>query len=170
MTVAELLAEWIASDHGWRPSTLVGYRSAAEHVAFDVLGNRRVVQLSPRVLQAACQEWRDEGWKDPTIWARVRLLRSAVGWAYCERIVEVNPLDGMRNPPHAAVRLHASVDEVREMLHHAQVDVDAARSDLDGTWPAAARLHRAEQTILVAHLAANSGARRAELASLQLGV
>ena len=36
MTVAELLAEWIAADHGWRPSTLVGYRSAAKHVAYDL--------------------------------------------------------------------------------------------------------------------------------------
>ena len=169
MTVAELLTQWLAADHGWRPSTLVGYRSAAKHVAYDVLGSRRVVQLSPAVMRTACQQWRDEGWKDPTIWARVRMLRSAVGWAYCERIVEVDPLDGMRNPPHAAVRLHASVDQVREILHHARVDSEVAGSEFDGTAPAAARLHRAEQVLLLAHLAANSGARRGELASLQLG-
>lgn len=152
MTVAELLTEWLAADHGWRPSTLVGYRSAAKHVAYDVLGTRRVAALSPAVLRAACQIWRGRGWKDPTIWARVRMLRSAVGWAYCERIVEVDPLDGMRNLPHAAVRLRASVDQVREILHYAQLDLEVARFGVDGTGPAAARLHRAEQALLLAHL------------------
>jgi integrase len=169
MTVAQLLTQWLAADHGWRPSTLVGYRSAAKHVALDELGTRRVVHLSPVVLRAACQAWREDGWKDPTIWARVRLIRSAVGCAYFERIVEINPLDGMRNPPHAGVRLHASVDQVREILHHAKIEADDAQADFDGTGAAAARLHRAEQMLLLGHLAANSGARRAELASLQLG-
>jgi integrase len=169
MTVAELLTGWLAADHGWRPSTLVGNRSAAKHVSLDELGSRKVVQVNPAVLRAACQAWREQGWKDPTIWARVRLLRSAIGWAYLERILEVNPLDGMRNPPHSGVRMHASVDQVREILHYALEDVEAARSESGGTAPAAARLHRAEQVRLLAHLAANSGARRAELASLQLG-
>ena len=119
-------------------------------------------------MRAACQEWRDEGWRDPTIWARVRLLRSAVGWAYCERIVEVNPLDGMRNPPNAAVRLHATVDQVRGILHYARVDLEVAGSVFDGSY-FRPRCHRAEQVLLLAHLAANSGARRAESASLQFG-
>lgn len=155
MTVAELLIQWLAADHGWRPSTVVGYRSAAKHVALGELGSRRVMQLSPVVMRAACQAWREDGWKDPTIWARVRLLRSAVGLAYFERIVEINPLDGMRNPPHAAGRMHAPVDQVRVILHHAKLKADNAQDDFDGTGPAAARRHRAEQMLLLGHLAAN---------------
>ncbi len=72
-------------------------------------------------------------------------------------------------PAARRVRLHASVDEVREILHHAQIEVEQAQSEFDGAAPAAALLHRAEQALLLAHLAANSGARRGELASLQLG-
>ena len=98
------------------------------------------------------------------------MLRSAVGWAYCERIVEVDPLDGMRNPPQAAVRLHAFVDQVREILHRAQLFLTWRRPASMAPGPAAARLHRAEQVLLLAHPAANSGARRAELASLQMGL
>jgi hypothetical protein len=68
MTVAELLTEWLGADHGWRPSTLVGYRSAAKYLVRDVLGSLRVSKLSPEVVHSASQEWRATGWQDPTVW------------------------------------------------------------------------------------------------------
>lgn len=44
-----------------------------------------------------------------------------------ERIVDLHPLDGMRSPPHAAVRMHAPVDHVRAIMACArQQAIDAA--------------------------------------------
>ena len=168
ITLAALLREWMCADHGWRPSTVVGYRSVAGFLTRDPLGGRRAVDLTPKVLVAACADWRSQGWPDPTIWARMRVLRSALGWAYTERILDLHPLDGMRSPPHAAVRMHAPVDQVRAILACARQQViDAAirqgRSPSD-----LAALHRAEQITLLTRLAADSGARRGELAALQL--
>ena len=169
MTVGELLTEWLGADHGWRPSTLVGYRSAAGYLARDVIGSLRVSKLSPEVVHSACQEWRAMGWQDPTVWARVRLFRSAVGWAHQLRMIEVNPLDGMRHPPHPGGRMHASVEQVKAILECGSRGVELALSDPDPSAAGEAWLHRAEQVLLLAQLAANSGARRGELASLKLG-
>lgn len=121
------------------------------------------------MVDAACRAWCAGGWKDPTIWSRVRILRSAVGWAYRERLVAVNPLDGIRQPPHPSGRLHASVQEVRGILDCARLSVELAAVEAGHGAPASARLHRAEQVLLLTALAANSGARRGELASLRLG-
>jgi len=168
ITLACLLREWLAADHGWRPSTVAGYRSVVGFLATDRVRDRRAVDLTPKVLAAACADWRSQGWPDPTIWARMRVLRSALGWAYTERILDLHPLDGMRSPPHAAVRMHAPVDHVRAILACARQQViDAAIRE--GRSPSGlAALHRAEQIMLLTRLAADSGARRGELAALQL--
>ena len=168
ITVAHLLEVWLTADHEWRPSTLAGYRSAAGFLARDRIGCRRAIDVSPTVLRAACAAWRAAGWSDPTVWARVRVLRSALGWAYAERILDRHPLDGMRGPPQAGVRLHAPVAHVRDILHHAHRQVTAATTAGPGQ-SCASRLHRAEQVLLLTRLAADSGARRGELAALQLG-
>jgi integrase len=169
ITLAALLREWLCADHGWRPSTVVGYRSVARFLTQDPVGKRRAVDLTPKVLAAACADWRSQEWPDPTVWARIRVLRSALGWAYAERIVDLHPLDGMRSPPHAAVRMHAPVDQVRAILACArQQAIDAAIREGRSPSDNAAR-HRAEQTLLPTRLAADSGARRGELAALQLG-
>ena len=72
------------------------------------------------------------------------------------------PLDGMHGLPQAGVRLHVPVDQVRAIL-------DCARDGVDELEPATAEslpdLHRAEQVLLLARLAADSGARRGELAA-----
>ncbi|HEY4994056.1 MAG TPA: hypothetical protein VII33_18430, partial [Nakamurella sp.] len=41
ISVAALLQEWLQADHGWRPSTITGYRSTAGFLARDRLGPRR---------------------------------------------------------------------------------------------------------------------------------
>lgn len=169
ITIAALLREWLGTDHGWRPSTIAGYRSVVGFLGQDPVATRRAVDLTPAVLAAACTAWRSQGWPDPTISSRIRVLRSAVGWAYAERIVDLHPLDGMRGPPQASVRMHAPADHVRAILRHArQVAIDAA-SGSGGDPSGASGLHRAEQTLLLARLAADSGARRGELAALQFG-
>ena len=62
---------------------------------------------------------------------RVRCLRSALGWAYAERILDRHPLDGMRGPPQPGARLHASVETVRAILTRAGDDAVAARAVAD---------------------------------------
>lgn len=165
ITLAELLEVWLAAEHDWRPSTLVGYRSTAGFLARDPVGGRRAVDVGPQVLRAACARWRQGGSRDPTVWGRVRCMRSALRWAYAERILERDPLDGVPGPPQPGVRLHAPVEAVRALIAHAQQDVTTA--SLDGT--GLARLHRAEQVLLLVRLAADAGARRGEIAALQIG-
>ena len=126
ITLSCLLREWLAADHGWRPSTEPGYRSAVGFLARDRIGSRRAIDVSPAVLAAAITAWRADGWNDPTVWARVRVLRSALGWAHVERILDRHPLEGMRGPPQAGVRLHAPVEQVRAILDHAHEQVAAA--------------------------------------------
>jgi integrase len=169
ITISVLLREWLGTDHGWRPSTIAGYRSVVGFLDQDPVATRRVVDLTPAVLAAVCTAWRSQGWPDPTVSSRIRVLRSAVGWAYAERILDLHPLDGMRGPPQADVRMHAPVDHVRAILRHARQNaIDAATGSGDDRLGAAG-LHRAEQTLLLARLAADSGARRGELAALRFG-
>ena len=169
ITLACLLREWLAADHGWRPSTVTGYRSAVGLLARDRIGSRRAIDVSPAVLAAAITAWRADGWTDPTVWARVRVLRSALGWAYVERILDRHPLEGMRGPPQPGVRLHAPVEQVRAILDHAHEQVTAAVTAAGADRSGGLRLHHAEQVLLLTRLAADSGARRGELAALQLG-
>jgi integrase len=168
VTVGELLTVWLGSDHGWRPSTVSGYRSIVRFLAHDWIAGRRAVEVSPVVVRAACTAWREAGRAQPTVAGWVRCLRSAFGWAHTEGILDHNPLDGMRGPAQPGVRLHAPVDEVRAVLTKAENDVAAA--GVGGRAPAgSARLHKAEQVLLLARLVADSGARRGELAALQIG-
>lgn len=51
---------------------------------------------------------------------------------------------------------------------YAQHQVGVAEAGVDGTCAGWGRLHRAEQILLLARLAADSGARRGELAALQV--
>ena len=163
VTLAELLGVWLAAEHDWKPSTLVGYRSAAGFLARDPVGGHRAVDVGPQVLRAACARWRQDGSRDPTVWGRVRCLRSALRWAYAERILERDPLDGVPGPPQPGVRLHAPVAAVRDLIAHAHHDVTAA-----GAGGGLVAVHRAEQVLLLVRLAADAGARRGELAALQV--
>lgn len=168
LLVGELLVEWFEADQGWRPSTLSGYRSIVRFLTGDPLGGRKAVTLDPGVMRAAVRGWLAAGHGEATVWGRVRCLRSALGWAYAERILDRHPLDGMRGPPPPGVRLHAPVETVRAILARAADEVSTARAVVDAhptTWR---RLDKAEQVLLLARLAADTGARRGELAALQV--
>jgi hypothetical protein len=106
IAIGRLLGEWLPADHDWRPSTVSGYRSVARLLAGDRISGRRAVDLTPKVMTATCAAWRNEGSPEPTVSGRVRVLRSALGWAHVEGILDVFPLDGMHGPPHAGVRRH----------------------------------------------------------------
>lgn len=99
LTVAELLERWLAADHRWKPSTWVGYRSNARHLIADAaLARTKVVSITPRLLRAAFERWEAEGATPSVVAGRFRALRSAVGWAYDERIIDHHPIRSMRGP------------------------------------------------------------------------
>ncbi len=99
-------------------------------------------------------------------------MRSAMSWAVGEAILRTNPLVGMRGPPRPTPRRHHSVAEVRQILRTAEGAVEAAAAELAAD-PGSARWRRllfsAEQALLLVRLAADSGARRGELAVLRQG-
>jgi integrase len=146
---------------------VTGYRSTVGFLVRDRLGVRRATDVSPPVLRAACVARRSAGVPEPTISARVRVLRSALGYAHAEGVIDRFPLAGTRGPRQPGSRLHASVEAVRALIRQAEDDVLAARHALDGTAGRDERLHRAQQVLLLVRLAADTGARRGELACLQ---
>ena len=158
--LADLLQVWLAADHGWKPSTTIGYRSIVACLGRDALGRRRAVDVTAPVLRAATATWRVAGVGEPTVFARIRALRSCLRWAYAERIIDREPLAGMRSPPQPKVRLHAPVEAIRDLIVAAERYVATARTDTSR--------HRAEQVLLLVRLAADTGARRGELAALQV--
>lgn len=168
VAVADLLERWLAAAHGWRPATVAGYRSTVRALGRDPLGARRASQVTPPVLRAAVHAWAAAGVGPATAAARVRCLRSAFGWAYREGILDAPPLRGMRGPSTAATRLHAPVEVVCRILQVATAEVDDARRLLIAAGDGAAQVHRGEQVLLLARLAADTGARRGELAALQI--
>jgi integrase len=88
-----------------------------------------------------------------------------------EGLLRLNPLAGMRGPPRPQPRRHHSLDEVRRMLAAAAHVVASAENAFrcrPGSAACARRLFEAEQSLLLIRLAADSGARRGELAALRL--
>ena len=121
LTVGELLPAWLGADHLWKPSTLVGYRSTVAAVVADPIARTRVMGLSPRALRAVVDRWRQ---RDPaTRWPRPGsgVLRSAIGWAWDERLIESHPVRFMRGPSRVPPRRPLTEDEVRTLLAAAEL-------------------------------------------------
>ena len=169
LTVGELLPVWLAADHAWKPSTLVGYRSTVRALVADPIAATRVHVLNPRLLRATVTTWQHAGASDAVAAARVRVLRSAVGWAWDERLIEVHPVRFMRGPGRVPPRRPLAEDQVRTLLATAELRLLEAHANHEATSrPSTQRLHRAEQELLLVRLAADTGARRGELAALRL--
>jgi integrase len=168
LTVDELLERWLASDHDWRPSTWSSYGHNARALRADPIAQVRVARLAPPLARAAIGRWRSGGVTDSVVSGRFRALAAALGWAHEQRLIDRNPLEGMRGPHQPAPRMHAAVGDVVQLLRHAEQRVEKARVDSDGGAGAARRLHRAEQLLLLVRLAADTGARRGELAALKI--
>lgn len=169
ITLAELLGAWVEADHPWKPSTLVGYRSVARFLRADALGARRVQQLMPADVRAAVHRWRDLGASDAVVAGRFRVLRAAISWAYGERLIDRHPLHAMRGPGRAIPRRPLTDDQVRALLAAAESALLEAVANDTGRRSATAHLHRCELDLLLVRLAADTGARRGELAGLRLG-
>src|SRR5690349_15687391 len=156
--VADLLDRWVVAPHAWKPSTVVGYLSNVPALRRDPIGSRRASQLTPPVLRALVAHWTAAGVSPSTIASRVRCLRSALGWAYREGILDAPPLRGMRGPTTSPTRLHAPVDAVRHILQVAAAEVDDVGVGTAADGPSAVEIHRREQVLFLARRAADTGA------------
>jgi integrase len=167
LTVGELLERWLAAQHDWRPSTWTGVRSNVKALSADALAGRRVATLRPEVVRVTMARWRDSGAGVSVVSGRFRVLRSAIGWAQSESIIDRNPLRGMRGPPRPGTRMHVPEQDVLALLQQSQALVEKAEAAFDGSLSSWKLRHKAEQVRLLVRLAADSGARRGELAALK---
>jgi integrase len=168
LTVAALLERWLEADHPWRPSTRVGYEFNARHLRADErLGETGVVELTPRAVRAALARWEAHGATLSVVGGRFRVLRSAIGRAYDERIIDVHPLRTMRGPGRVPPRRPLPDGAVGVLLRTAEGRVLETLANDSGTTADAIRRHRAERDLLLLRVAADSGARLGELAALR---
>ncbi len=128
LTVGELLERWLSAHHDWRPATWIGARSNVKALRADPLAARRVSTLKPEHVRAAMAAWSSAGASVAVVSGRFRVLRSAIGWAHVERVIDVNPLSGMRGPQRPGTRLHLGSDEVLHLLDTADTLVAGAAS------------------------------------------
>jgi integrase len=170
LTVGELLERFFEAPHLWKPATVVSHRPVVHALLADPLAQRRLAVFTPGDVRAAICRWQVSGVSVPTVSAGWLVLRSALSWAVGENILRANPLAGIKGPPRPTPRLHHTIAEVRLLLRTAEAAVDRLGVELSGA-PASARCRRrlfsAEQTLLLVRLAADSGARRGELAALR---
>lgn len=104
---------------------------------------------------------------DAVIAGRFRVLRTALSWAYDERLIDLHPIRYMRGPGRVPARQPLTDQQVRRLLATAgTVLVEAVANDR-ATPAARARRQAAEQDLLMVRLAADTGARRGELAALR---
>lgn len=169
ITLGQLMRLWVSADHPWKPSTLVGYTSTVRALQADPLGQVRAAVLTPASMRAALARWDREGASSAVTGGRFRAIHSACGWAWTERLLDEHPLRAMRGPSRSEPRRPISDDAVRALLTTAEVAVLEAVANHSDTPASTALLSRAEQDLLLVRLAADSGARRGELAALRLG-
>jgi integrase len=173
MSVGDLLHRFIDAPHLWKSATLVSHRSVTRFLRADVaLAELRIVVLTPSAVVAVLARWKRDGVPDPTISARWLVLRSALSWAVAEGLLRRNPLLGMRGPARPEPRLHLSTAQIHALLAAAAELASGARArsvaaPANATWRR--DLFVAEQTLLMVRVAADSGARRGELAGLRAG-
>ena len=168
VTVGDLLERWLQADHPWRPSTTVSYRSNVRALTADAtLAETRVMSLTPRLVRAAFARWEAAGATRSVIGGRFRVLRSAVGWAYDERVIDDHPIRSMRGPGRVEPRRPLTDGQVRALLSTAEANVLGAVAASDGSWRGRQRRQGVEQDLLLVRLAADSGARRGELSALR---
>lgn len=170
-TVAELLDRFIAAEHPWRPATRSSHASVARFLVSDPLGRVGVAMLAPVEVERAVCRWRAAGGSSALVWGRWAVLHSALSWAAAQGYIRANPIRGMRAPSRPAPRTHLLPSEVAALLTTAADQVRAAEKALDADPDNGARceaLFVAEQNLVLVRLAADSGARRGELAVLRL--
>lgn len=168
-TVSELLEHFIAGEHAWAPATRSSHLSMARWLKTDAMASAGVAVLTPSLVDARIGVWRRNGASTALVWARWAVLSSALSWACRQGLLRVNPLRHMKAPPRPFPRKHLRMEEIAQLLRAATSEVNAARSRVSRDrrlgWQA---LFAAEQTRLLVRVAADTGARRGELATLRL--
>lgn len=162
-----MVSRWIESPHDWRPSSWTSARSNAKALCADPISVLRGMSLRPNVVRTTMARWRDDGATVSVVSGRFRILRFAIGWAISESLLETNPLAGMRGPPRPGTRMFVPIDDLRLLLDTAERLLEKAQPAFDGSMRTSRELHRAEELRLSVRLAADSGARRGELAALK---
>lgn len=169
--MAELLDRFIAAEHAWRPATRSSHASVVRFLVSDPLGRIGVAVLAPVDIDTAMGRWRASGGSSALVWGRWAVLNSALSWAAAQGIIRTNPIRGMRAPTRPAPRTHLLPSEVATLLRTAANQVRTAQTalaDEPGNRARKEGLFVAEQNFLLVRLAADSGARRGELAALRL--
>jgi integrase len=170
LTLGELLERFFVAPHLWKPATVVSHRPVVQALVADPLARRRLVVLTVGDVRAAIARWQAAGLSVPTVSARWLVLRSALSWAVGENIMRTNPLVGVKGPPRPTPRRHHTLPEVRQLLATAEAAVERLAAELE-TDPSSAKWRRllfsAEQSHLLVRVAADSAARRGELAVLR---
>lgn len=169
LTLGELLGRWMLADHPWKPSTQVGYASNVRFLSADPISSTRVASLTPGIVRAAFARWEHDGASISVVGGRFRVMRSAIGWAYDERIIDYHPIRNMRGPGRPRPRRPLADEDVVALLRTAEAALFEALANDTDTTRARQRRHGAEQDLLMVRLAADTGARRGELAGLQFG-
>jgi len=167
LLLAQLLQAWLEAEQDWKPSTRVGYRSVVRYLSTDPLGAHRAAGLSPHVVRAACARWERDGASLAVVGGRLRVLRSALSWAWNERILPIHPLRGMRGPGRPTPRRPLNDADLGILLATAEVRLLEAHANhtpdlmggARGTAASVGVLHRAEQDLLLVRLAADTGLR-----------
>lgn len=99
------------------------------------------------------------------------MLHATLAWAVRQDLLRVNPVQSMRRPRRPEPRLHLPDGEIAVLLRHVEHEVACAGARLvtePGDLRVRQRLFVAEQNRLLVRLAADTGARRGELAVLRL--
>lgn len=164
MTVGELLDSLVHAPSSWRPATRFTNQHIVRSLAGDRLLAHRLAALTPAAVEAAIARWQAAGYSVPTVSARWLLVRSSFSWAVREGLLSANPLLGMRGPARPAPRTHLSMPEVHSLLAAADAASAQAQERASGSLEAFV----ADQNLLLVRLAADSGARRGELAVLRV--
>lgn len=168
-TVAELLVRFIAAEHAWSPATRSSHVSMARWLMTDPIGATGVAVLTPPLVDARIAAWRRSHASVALVWARWAVLSSALSWGCRQRMLRVNPVRMMKAPPRPEARKHLRMDEIALLLRAATAEVNAALGCISpGRRLGWQSLFAAEQTRLLIRLAADTGARRGELATLRL--
>jgi len=170
-TLGELLARFIDASHEWRPATRSSHASVVRYLIGDPLGEVGLTMVCPMVVNNAIARWRRAGGSDALVRGRWAVLHSALSWAVQQKMIRSNPIRGMRGPRRQDPRKHLLPGEIAQLLDTATRQLHQAEHALAADpenrvlWDA---LFAAEQTRLMVRIAADTGARRAEIATLRL--
>lgn len=170
LTVEQLLDRFAAAPHRWSPTTLRSYGGVIRDLRRDRLARCWLDRLTPAVLEVALARWAADGATPSTLSGRFHVLHSAITWGVCEGLLGSDPLVGMRSPPRPYPRKHLPPPQVRQLIAVAEQRRLAAAARLlerPTSRQRALDLFHAEQDELLVRLAADSGARRGELAALR---